>query len=237
MGNPAIILGDPLSILQLLPAGMKDPTAWTVTDSDIVAHFIQVHGQIVNSRWYASKVGVTIQGGKLLDSAFPDLEQFIFAAAYFRQLFAKRDRLLKEAVGRYCKFVDCQIREAWVRDEETRFETAVDAPAWPLTGHTVRQLFEAYLYGAGLLHKFPKHGDDTRTRFLQLHDEETPYKVMLALHGSLRQLANHFGALALVIHRDFAHWQKTYSLPAPDVRWHDRLFNLERRQPPADPAE
>jgi hypothetical protein len=228
MSAPAITLGDPRGILQLPPAGMKDPSSWTLTDSDTVAHLIQVHAQIRSSRWYASDIKFTTQGGQLLEGSFPDLEQFVFAAVYFRQLFAEKDQLLREAVERYCKFVDCQIRPFWVKTELAGFEGAIDGSAWPLAGYTMRELFEAYLYGAGLFHGFPGPNSEKRRRFLHLYDKEPPYKVLYALHGSLRTLLNYVGNIAVVIRRDFSHWQSEYSLSLPDVRWHDRLFNLER---------
>jgi hypothetical protein len=207
---------------------MKNPGSWTLDHSDTLAHFIQVHGQLVRSRWYAAEIRFTTQGGELLGGEFPDLEQFVFAAVYFRQLFARRDQLLNNAVECYGEFVDCPIRGSWVREEEERFDAAVNACACPLTGCTRRELFEACLYGAGLLHKFPGRTDKKGEQFLDLHDDKQRYVVLFALHGSLRTILNHVGHLAVVIRRDFAHWQTTYSLPPPDVRWHDRLFNLTR---------
>ncbi|HEV3082312.1 MAG TPA: hypothetical protein VGY66_21185 [Gemmataceae bacterium] len=131
--------------------------------------------------------------------------------------------------------MDCPIRPSWVRHEEQRFYGALDGSAWPLTGYTVREVFEAFLYGAGLLHRLPGENDDKRKRFLQLHDTEKPHRVLFALNGSLSTLGNSVSKLAVVIYRDYAHWQHTYGLPLPDVRWHDRLFN-PFRVPPAPAA-
>jgi hypothetical protein len=85
-----IIQGDAKSILQLGSAAMKNPSKWSQMDSDIVAHFIQVHGQIVNSKWNKSKITFTHQGDKLLDSQFPAFEDFVYVAVYFRQFTEKR---------------------------------------------------------------------------------------------------------------------------------------------------
>jgi hypothetical protein len=93
------------------------------------------------------------------------------------------------------------------------------------------------MYGAGLLHKFPAPNDEERQRFLKLYDEEKPHKVLFALNSSLSHLASHVSRLAVVIHRDYAHWQKTYRLVLPDVRWHDRLFSLYRMPPPPSTEE
>src|SRR5688572_32075398 len=82
---PAVILGDTRSILRLGPAAIKNRAAWTQMDSDILAHFLQVESQIAKSRWCKAKLSMTTQGDKLLDSSFPDFEDFVYAAMYFRQ--------------------------------------------------------------------------------------------------------------------------------------------------------
>jgi hypothetical protein len=236
MSAPGIVFGDPRGILQLPPTAMKNPSAWKITDSELIAHFIQVHSQIRSSRWYAADVKFTTQGGQLLESEYPDLEAFVFAAVYFRQLFAKGDQLLNGAVDRYREFVDCRIRDVWVKREQESFAAALDGPAWPLTAYTVRDLFEAYLYGAGLFHKFPEPADPKRSTFLAVYDKEKPYTVLYALNGSLRRILNHVSAIVVVIYRDFGHWQKTYSLQLPDVRWHEGLFNVWRPAPFGPPS-
>jgi hypothetical protein len=78
---------------------LQDRGDWTQVDSDVPAHFIQVNRQIRGSRWYAVKNRFKMQGDQLLEAECPDLEQFVFAAVYFRQLFAKGDQLLRAAVA------------------------------------------------------------------------------------------------------------------------------------------
>ncbi len=231
MNAPAIALGDPSGILAIPPASMNNPAHWTQAESDVLAHFLQVSQQIRCSRWYAAENSFKVQGDQLVYAKCPDLEQFVFVAVYFRQLFAKRDQLLKAAVECYCMFVDCPIRASWVRNEELCFFDALEGTALPLVGHTAREVFEAVLYGAGLLHRFPEDNDDKRKRFLELHDNEKPYQVLFALTASLSTLFNYVSRVAMVIYRDFAHWLHTYGLPPPNVRWHDRLFNPFRVSP------
>src|SRR5208282_2733798 len=91
MNAPAIILGEPDSILRLPKAALRDPGKWTQLDSDVLAHLIQVQSQIQESRWSKSKIHFTTQGGQLLDHSFPEFEDFVFVAVYLRQLIAKRD--------------------------------------------------------------------------------------------------------------------------------------------------
>ena len=77
MNASGIVFGDPRTILRLPPAGMKSPASWTLTHSDTVAHFIQVHAQIAQSRWYAADVtmyGANFQpGSPYADSPWRDV--------------------------------------------------------------------------------------------------------------------------------------------------------------------
>jgi hypothetical protein len=95
---------------------------------------------------------------------------------------------------------------------------------------TFRQLFDAFLYGASLLHKIPKENDATRRRFLEVYDKEPRATLLYALNTSRQSALHHVGNVAVVIHQDFVHWQHTPALPRPDVRWHDRLFDIAQDQ-------
>jgi hypothetical protein len=239
MNAPAIILGDPRGILRLPKAAMRNPGDWTQLDSDILAHLIQVQNQIQRSRWNKADVHFTTQGGQLLDHSFPEFEDFVFAAVYLRQLIAEKDSLLEDAVDRYCRFVDCQIRPAWVQHELATFNGDLDGPVFMLRDYTARELFDAFIYGAALLHKIPKVGDPKRKRFLEIYDKQPRHTVMYALHMSLKTLMNPVGAITAVICRDYSHWLHDYGLPRPDTRWHDRLFEVKPQAEPdaaPDPA-
>jgi hypothetical protein len=227
MSAPAIILGDPAGILRLSKAPLRNPGDWTQLDSDILAHLIQVQSQIQHSRWNKAKVNFVRQGDQLLDHSFPGFEEFVFAAVYFRQLIAKRDRLLDDAVTRYCRVVDCQIRQAWVRHELATFNGVLDGGTPTLPGHTVRELFDAFMYGAALLHKIPPPSDTTRQRFLDIYDKTPRHALLFALNMSLKTLMNSVSGITVVIYRDYSHWLTDYGLPRPDTRWHNNLFEIK----------
>jgi hypothetical protein len=227
MNAPAIILGETDGILRLPKAALRNPGSWTQLDSDILAHLIQVQSQIQQSRWNKSNVRFTVQGGQLLDHSFPEFEDFVFVAVYFRQLIAKKDSLLEDAVTRYCRFVDCQIRPAWVQHELAGFKRALDGGAFMLSGYTVRELFDAFMYGAALLHKIPTVGDPTRKRFLDIYDKQPRHALLSSLNMSLKMLMNYVGGVTVVIYRDYSHWLHDYGLPLPDTRWHDKLFEIK----------
>jgi hypothetical protein len=227
MKAPAIILGDPNSVLRLPKASLLNSIDWTQLNSDILAHLTQVQSQIQRSRWNKAEVRCVLKGGQYLDHSFPEFEDFVYAAVYFRQLIAQNDSLLKDAVTRYCRFVDCQFRPPWVQDELAAFDRGLNAKAFRLPGCTVHELFDAFMYGAVLLHKIPRVGDSKRQRFLDIYDKQPRHIVLYALHMSLKKLMNHVGRVTVVIHRDYSHWLQDYGLPRPDTRWHNKLFEIE----------
>ena len=229
MTVPAIIAGDRRCLLKRGPAALKDPSQWTQRDSDVLAHYLNVDGQIRRSRWYAADKSFTTQGGKTLEVSMPEFEEFVYAAVYFRQLFMKsKDFLFQDTVDRYCGHVDCAARAAWFKYEANAFNDLLDSPTFPfpIKTYTLRQIFNAFIYGAGMMHKVPD-GDSTHKRFLDMYDNFPRSRVLYALNTPLMILMNHVGNVASVLHQDYAHWQHTYSLPLPEIRWHDRIFDAK----------
>lgn len=223
---PTIIQGEVTGILKLPKAAMRNRGDWTQQDSDVLAHFLQVQAQIANSKWNKADVRYTTQGDQLLDHSFPEFEDFVFAAVYLRQLIAKDDSLLQEVVDRYCRFVDCALRAAWVHCEGAQFKAELNGTAFLLSNYTVRELFDAFMYGAALLHKVRDAGNSNRIKFIELYDTQPRHKLLYAFHTSLKMLMNHVSGVAIVIYRDYSHWSHDYNLPAPDIRWHNKLFDI-----------
>jgi hypothetical protein len=228
MQNIEIEMGNPAGLLHRGPSKLTDPSIWTQYDSDILAHLLQVHAQIRRSQWYATPPQFTDQGTKTIAAEMPHFEQFVFVAVYFRQFTMQKDALLAEGVKKYCGHTSCVIRQHWIDWELTQFNNMLDAPPFPFpVGKlTLRQVFDAYLYGAGLMHPFRKQGNKDRENFLAVHDTLPRARLLYSLNGGLRMLLNHVGNISIVIEQDFAHWLSLHSLPKPDVRWHDRLFDV-----------
>lgn len=224
---PTIIMGDVRSILQRGPAFMKNQSKWAQSDSDIIAHFLQVYAQIARSRWNRAKVSFTTQAAKLTESDFPEFEDFVYAAVYFRQLILPRDDLFNDAINRYVGFLDCPARLAWIEAERHAFKASLNGKSFPmLAAYTVRELFDAFMYGARLMHASPDPKKPNGDHFLRICDNEPRHEVLYALNISLKLLLNHVGKAAAVIHQDFGTWLTKHNLPRPNVRWHDRLFEI-----------
>lgn len=220
----AIIAGEVNSVLRLPPSGMRDASRWTQIDSDILAHFIQVHQQIAKSRWSHSELTMLGDGRTVSSVCLPKFEDFVFAAVYFRQLTMQKDDLLNAAVDRFCEFTDCESRRAWIREEQKEFNLHLDSVSVMHPDHTLRELFDAFMYGASLMHKPPKLTSAHRAKFLEIYDGDDRNKMLFAFNGSLRTLLNPIGNAAILIYREFSHWIPNHSLPLPDIRWHDRMF-------------
>jgi len=220
----AIIVGEVNSVLRLPPSGMKNPARWSQIDSDVIAHFIQVHQQIAKSRWCSSNLSMSGDGHTISHVCLPNFEDFVFAAVYFRQLTMQKDDLLNAAVDPFCDFSDCDPRRAWIREEQKEFNLHLDSTSLMHPDHTLRELFDAFMYGASLMHKPPELTSAHRARFLEIYDSEQRDKMLFSFNGSLRTLLNPIGNAAVLIYREFSHWIPNYSLPLPDIRWHDRMF-------------
>jgi hypothetical protein len=238
------LLGELLNVIRVGPPIQDDPTGKDLHRqtpnpsagalADVGLQFLPdpIIPTAVHVRWNKSNVRFTVQGSQLLDHSFPEFEDFVFVAVYLRQLIAKKDCLLEDAVTRYCRFVDCQIRLAWVQRELVAFKGALDGGAFMLPGYTVRDLFDAFMYGAALRHKIPPVGDPKRQRFLDIYDNQPRHRLLSALNMSLKTLMNYVGHITEVIYRDYSHWLPEHGLPLPDTRWHNKLFEIKATAEP-----
>jgi len=226
MNPPLIIAGEPSTILRLPVARLRNVGEWSQLDSDILAHFLQVHTQISQSEWKKTALYFRMRGDQLEDCSFPSFQSFVFAAVYIRQLISKNDGLVEDAVTRFCRFADCPLRTAWLQRELESFKSMLDGHAHFLKAFTVRQLFDAFIYGAGLMHKMQEVGKTNRELFLKIYDTIPRHHLNWALHSSLSQLMNPVGNICVVIARDYSNWLHGHALPKPDVRWHNTLFDI-----------
>ena len=156
----------------------------------------------------------------MLEHRFPELEPFVYAAVYFRQLIAHKDRLMERAMQIYCRHVDGAVQLAWMHHQGKDFRRALEDRAAPLSNCSVQELFEAFVYGAGLMHRFNTDCEKKR-RFLKIYDEQPRHVVLTALNFSLHRLLGVASSANWVIYRHFSDWQRKYGLPLPDVRWHE----------------
>src|SRR5262245_45365728 len=145
MRNHPIVMHDVDSVLRIGPAGMKNRGDWQQNDSDLFAHFIQVNRQISTSRWSSADCKFTKRGDEFIGGSFAAIEDFVYAAAYFRQLFSRsrNDQLFRRVVDRYTHFADDLGKAAWISAEHSAFKEMLDEPFFMLPDYTVEELIEA----------------------------------------------------------------------------------------------
>lgn len=232
MKNYAVIVGDANSVLRMGPVALKNRGDWQQRDSDLFAHFIQVNRQISKSRWSAADCRFRRQGDRLLEASFPDIEEFVYAAVYFRQLFSRSrsDQLFRNVCDRYQHFVQSPVKSIWVAEEHAAFARTISGPVFMLPDYTAEQLIEAFMYGASIFHGIPMEQCPKRQNFRRIIADNDREMVLYALHASLKQLQNHLSGVAAVIYQDFSNWIPDNSLPLPDVMWHHNLFSCPPKE-------
>ena len=220
-----IIASNVKSVLQLGPSPIRSKDKWRQEDSDILAHFLQVNRQIAKSRWLKEKCTLTIKGSKT-DSQVPSFESLVYVSIYFRQLFPDDDKLFSTACNIYKSYVADEAKIIWVECEKKSFLAILkEKPLFANTaGVTNTNLIDAFLYGALLFHTVEKVKTHKRTMFKTLLQDLGRDKLVFSLNACLIQLYNHVGAVAPVIHQDFAHWQNQGNIPYPDILWQEQIF-------------
>ncbi len=151
------------SIWKLPCPELKNPAKWTLRNSEIVAHAYQVYHLILDSRWSLSPNSWAESDG----SSFLKLQDFLFAAVYFRQFIANTsDHLLRDVANRYIAHIDSPTHRNWIEYQLDRFHRTLEENPFPgsVEGCTGRKLFEAFIYGAGILHKIHDSEDPTPQR-------------------------------------------------------------------------
>jgi hypothetical protein len=229
--NPAIVLGDANSVLRLGPKGVRKDAACSQSDSDVIAHFVQVNAQISRSSWLESRCELPDPTSGVT-GRFPSLESFVYVAVYFRQLFATKDRLFDDACEAYLRTTGNALKAAWVYQEQKRANGTWKSKGWFVDQVTTEELFGAMIYGAHLVHSRRGTKSKPLATFRNLLATTTRERLLFEMHGSLRRMMNHVSKISAVIYQDYSHWVNDGLLPRPDVMWHESLFVTETTRAP-----
>jgi hypothetical protein len=229
MSVSPVVIGDVNSVMQLPVAGINNVADWTQDDSDVIGHFCQVAAQISSSKWRQSPASITKNGDEVVAADLPSFEDFVFVSVYFRQLTLAGDDLLNDAVDRYIRHSACATKTSWIAHERQRFNNALNNRAQPFApdNATVKELFDAFLYGAFLAHSIRKAKPENRARLARIYENTPKDKYLLALHVSLHQLSGHACNIVCAMYKDYAHWLNNLGVAKPNILWHTGLFKLE----------
>jgi hypothetical protein len=227
-----MIVGDIKSILDRSIPELIDPTIWSERDSDVIGHAIQVHSQLIRSRWARADISFTTNNLDRHESSFPSFEDFVFAAVYLRQFIARDDRLLEDAVGRYCNHAACGICQTWMKYELDSFHRILARKTFPISigDYSAREIIDAFFYGAAIFHDVPDPRCSKRRCFIDIQQHHRREHVLFALNGAMAQLLQHVNNIVLPMQKHFADWQSRYSIPAPNIYWHTSLFETEQQK-------
>ncbi len=221
-----MVIGDLESVLRLGPATLVNKDDWEQKHSDTLAHFVQVHRQIAESSWYHSGCRFTMSGGHVTGSNFSDLEAFVYAAVYFRQLLSEKDRLFFDACETYGRFVGNPVKAAWVDAEREGLVAAWSGACFFVPDHSAQTVFDAFLYGSFLLHHIPKARKKHVDAFKAVISGVPRERLLYGLNGSLLAVFNYVAHVAAVVSQDFSSWSNAGLVPAPDLTWHKSLFRV-----------
>jgi hypothetical protein len=208
-----IITFDAKDIVQLGACTISARETWTIDKANILFNFIQVVRLILNSSWAQKKSSITTyrkDKTEGLDCDFPPVEDISAILTLFRQLYAS-DKLMEKACEVYKEHSSNITKKDWADHCLSNFKRIIDRELgyfYLLPGCTIRQLFEAFLYGTGLVHSPDNKNIENRNRLSELVSQHGREKVIMAVNTSFWRVLEYAGDLFHVVKQDYEHWTK-----------------------------
>lgn len=213
-GDKNAIPFDAENMVQIGPCPICAREKWTVDKANTLFNFIQVVGLIWRSSWARKKTSITTnfdnEGKTNITCDFPAVESMCAVLTLFRQLYAK-DVLMKSTCDIYMEHSSNAIKKLWADYCLKNFEQSLN---WNthlihLHGCTVTQLFDAFLYGTGIVHS--PNGKDQRNcnhrnRISKLVKQYGREKVIMAVNESFWMVFGYAVDVFHVVKQDYEHW-------------------------------
>jgi hypothetical protein len=232
-----IILANVKSVLRLGPTGMERRDLWKTDSANTLAHSFQLVEVIGTSEWLNRTLSITTPGHtgspqSVNSFECPDLGQMYAVLLPIRQLYAEDDAF-NRACKVYLTHVQDERKHAWVKEMKRTFNKHLDSSSGPLTvqNHTVRQLLDLVMYGAGLVH-YSKSARESVENFKQALENQPRERLAFAFIASCRFLYGFANNVHVVLRQDYEHWLSNLGCQQPDLVFLRDLF--ASRQPPAD---
>jgi hypothetical protein len=223
-GNENVIPFDAENIAQLGPCAMNATETWTVDTANTLFNFIQIVRLIGCSRWARKKATITVHSSvnnsdQKLESNFPDVDSVCAVLTLFRQLYAKSDKVMESACTVYIEHCGAEIKKAWVNRCLQSFNKNLDESPdlSEIKGCTIKQLFEAFLYGTGIVHSIGPRTKDNLKGLSELVRQHGREKVIFAVHESFWMTAKYAFDVCRVVERDYAYWTETQEFAKADM--------------------
>jgi hypothetical protein len=232
-GNNNIIPFDAENIVQLGPCPIYARETWTADKANTIFNFIQVVRLIWNSSWARKKTSITTHFNNKeqakITCDFPEVESMCAVLTLFRQLYACEDLLMKKTCEIYMEHSSNTIKKQWVDHCLKNFEQRLNRnPDFiPLQGCTVKQLFNAFLYGTGLVHSPKDRNRNNRNRLSGLVGQHSREKVIMAVNDSFWMALEYAVDVFHVIKQDYEYWTKKEGCAKADMF---DIYSLMRSQ-------
>jgi hypothetical protein len=210
-GNKNIIPFDAENIVQIGPCPICAKEKWTVDKANTLFNFIQVVRLIWRSSWAQRKTTLTkhFDNSKeiRIECDFPTVENMCAVLTLFRQLYAS-DALMEKTCQIYMEHSSDEAKKQWVDRCLKNFEQSLNKnPSFiHLKGCTVKQLFEAFLYGTGIVHSPSDENRKNRNRLFELVKQHGREKVIMAVNESFWMVLIYAVNAFHVVKQDYEHW-------------------------------
>jgi len=224
-GNKNVILFDAENMVRIGPCPICERETWTVDKANTLFNFIQVMGLIWRSSWARKKISITTnfdnEGKTNITCDFPAVESMCAVLTLFRQLYAG-DALMERTCRIYMKHSSNETKKQWVDHCLKNFKQSLDM--YPhlihLQGCTVKKLFNAFLYGTGIVHSPSdrEHGNrENRNRLSGIVSQHGREKVIMAVNESFWMVFGYAVNVFHVVKQDYEHWTEKEGCAKSDM--------------------
>ncbi len=211
-GNKNLIPFDCENVVQLGPCPICAKEKWTVDKANTLFNFIQVVRLIWRSSWARKNASITThfinKEHIVVASDFPAVESMCAVFTLFRQLYAN-DALMKNVCEIYKEHCSNDTRKKWVVFCTEAFSQRLKAPPFffYLQGcAVVKQLFNAFLYGTGIIHSPINRNRADRKRLSMLVKQYGREKVIMAVNQSFWMVLAYAIDVFHVVKQDYEYW-------------------------------
>lgn len=222
-GNKNLIPFDSENIVQLGPCPICTKEKWTVDKANTLSNFIQVVRLIWRSSWARKKTSITTHFNNKehieITGNFPAVESMCAVLTLFRQLYAKQDSLMKKTCEIYREHSSNATKILRVDDCLKNFEQNLKGnPIFiRLKECTVKQLFESFLYGTGILHSPSDINRKNRSKLFELVRKNSREKVIMAVNESFWMVLQYAVNVFHIVKQDYEHWTEQEGCAKSDI--------------------
>jgi len=222
-GNTRLIPFDCATIVQRGPCTICAKEKWTVEKANTLFNFIQVVRLIWRSSWARKKASITThfinKEDIVVASDFPAVESMCAVLTLFRQLYAN-DALMKNVCEIYKEHCNNDTRTRWVVFCTETFTQRLKEPPFLFYLQkcgAVKQLFNAFLYGTGIVHSPINRNRAHRKRLSMLVKEYGREKVIMAVNQSFWMVLAYAIDVFHVVKQDYEHWTEQVGCARSDM--------------------